>query len=392
MKKLRRTQNTECRTKTRNPLTNYRPTWVEIDLNAIKYNFFQLKKLLKKNTAMLIVVKANAYGHGILEVSKALVKAGVDYLGVATTDEAILLRENNFNIPILTLGGILKPEISAVIKNNITQTVHDIELARNINISAARLNKKAKVHIKIDVGMGRIGVWHENAIEFMKKVACLKNIEIEGIFSHFPSADEDRELTISQIERFRSILQDLKSIGIKVKYRHIANSTAVTSYKDSHMDLVRPGLMVYGLYPKRYGYSKKIDLRPALSLKSRIVFIKDVPSGRRISYGGTYTTNRQTKIATIPIGYGDGFSRSLSNKGYVLIKGKRSPILGRICMDQIMVDIGHIDRIEQGEEVVLIGEQKRDRIRVEDIAHLCGTIPYEVVCWLDNRIQRIYKK
>lgn len=368
----------------------YRPTWAEVDLGAIRHNFFQIKRFLDETTKVLVAVKANAYGHGILKVSDILVKSGVDYLGVATTDEALYLRSKGIKIPILILGSILVAEIEPIIKNNITQTVGDIHLALAINGYAGRRRKKAKIHIKIDTGMGRIGIWHQEALHFIRRLVKLKNLEIEGIFSHFSSADEDEFVTRQQIRDFSHLVEKLEKLGIHIMYKHMANSIAIVDYRDSHMNLVRPGLMIYGLYPKWDGYHHKINLRPALSLKSRVVFIKDVPPGRRISYGGTYTATRHTTVATIPIGYGDGFNRQLSNKGLVLIKGKRAPVIGRVCMDQIMVDTGHIPQVKVGDEVVLIGKQKQGRITVEELAKLCDTIPYEVACWFDNRIPRLY--
>lgn len=368
----------------------YRPTWAEIDLDAIRHNFLQIKRLLDKETRVLVVVKANAYGHGILEVSDILVKSGVDYLGVATTDEALYLRKKAFKIPVMILGCVLTSEIEPLIRNNVTQTVGDIQLASVINRTAAKIGKKAKIHIKIDTGMGRIGIWHKEALHLIRRLIKFKNLETEGIFSHFSSADEDEFLTRQQIKDFSCLIEKLERLDIHIKYKHMANSIAIVDYQDSHMNLVRPGIMIYGLYPKQGDYRRKVNLKPALSLKSRIVFIKDVSSGRKISYGGTYTATRHTTVATIPIGYGDGLNRQLSNKGLVLIKGKRVPIIGRVCMDQIMVDTGSIPKAAVGDEVVLIGRQKKERITVEEMAGLCSTIPYEVACWFDNRIPRIY--
>ncbi len=238
--------------------------------------------------------------------------------------------------------------------------------------------------------MGRIGIWHEDAIGLISKISKLNNVKIEGIFSHFPSADEDSILTHKQIKDFLSLLEDVQKIGIDIKYRHMANSMAVVDYKSSHMNLIRPGLMAYGISPRVGAFGNKINLRPALSLKSKIVFIKDVPPGRKISYGGTHTTTYHARVATIPIGYGDGLNRRLSNIGKVLVKGKRALIIGMICMDQFMLDISHIDNAKIGDEVVIIGNQNRLSISVEEMAQLCDTIPYEVVCWLDKRIARKY--
>jgi alanine racemase len=376
--------------KTSNIRTHSRPTWAEVDLSAIRHNLLQIKRLINPDTKVLVAVKANAYGHGIIEVSGVLVDCGADYLGVATIDEGALLRKKGFKIPILMLGSILKDEIETAVKNNITQTVADIQLAEAINRYASKVKKKARVHIKIDVGMGRIGIWHEEALGLVARLIKLRHLEAEGIFSHFPSADEDEILTRQQIENFYRLIDELEDINIHFKYKHMANSIAVLDYKDSHMNLVRPGLMVYGLYPRKDFNSKKIKLKPALSLYSRIVFIKDVPPGRKISYGGTHTTVSHTKIATIPIGYGDGLSRRISNKGSVLVRGQIAPIVGRICMDQTMVDVGDIAGVKTGDKVTIIGSQNRQRQTAEEIAALCDTIPYEVACWFDNRIPRIY--
>ncbi len=371
--------------------THYRPTWIEVDLNAIRNNFLQIKKRVEKDTSILVPVKANAYGHGMLEVCDALVNSGVDYIGVGTVDEALFLRRNGFNrIPVLMLAAVLPGAAKPVIENNITQTIGNMESALAFNKQARSMGKKAKIHIKIDVGMGRIGIWHKGAVKLISKLSRLRHIEIEGIFSHFPNADEDRLLTHRQIEDFLSLLKETEEAGISIRYRHMANSMAVIDYKLSHMNLIRPGLMVYGIAPRRGAFDKKVSLKPALSLKSRIVFIKDVPPGRKISYGGTHTTTSHTKIATIPIGYGDGLNRMLSNKGKVLIKGEKAPIAGAVCMDQIMVDVGHLKNPKIGDEVVIIGSQKSSSIKAEDIAEICNTIPYEVLCWFDKRVPAKY--
>lgn len=380
-------KNAKCKIK---GIRHYRPTWAEIDLSAIRHNFLKIKGLVDKQTKILVAVKANAYGHGIIEVSRLLVRSGVDYLGVGTTDEALYLRRSGFTLPILMLGSILPHEAPAIIRNNITQTIGDIALASYMNRYARKANKRLKVHIKVDTGMGRIGVWHKEALTFIKKIVSLRNIEIEGIFSHFSSADEDDVLTRQQIRDFSALIEELEGLNIHIPCKHMANSVAAVHYKDSHMNLIRPGLMVYGLYPSAGMKDLRISLKPVLTLKSRVVFLKDVPPGRRISYGGTYTTTHHTKIATVAIGYGDGLSRQLSNKGSVIIRTKRAPIVGRVCMDTIMVDTKNIPDVKVGDEVVLIGRQGKQEITVEEMAALCDTIPYEVACWFDNRVPRIY--
>ena len=370
--------------------TRYRPTWIEVDLNAIKHNFLKIRKSVSKDTAILVPVKANAYGHGIFEVATELVASGVDYLGVGTTDEGVLLRKKGFKVGILMLGSIISLEIEAIVKYNITQAVGDIELARKINNYCKKYGKRQKVHIEIDIGMGRIGIWHEDAIDLIKAISKLKYIDVDGVFTHFSSADEDETLTNKQIDDFKRLIDKIEDNNLDIRYKHMANSTASIDYKRSHLNFIRPGLMVYGLYPKGVKSNSKIYLKPALSLKSRVVFIKEVPPGRRISYGGTYTTKSHTDVATIPIGYGDGLNRNLSNIGSVLINKKRAPIVGRICMDQIMVDLGKDSKVKIADEVVLIGSQGLKTISIEEIAETSKTIPYEVACWFDKRIPYKY--
>jgi alanine racemase len=372
-------------------MSKYTPTWIEIDLDAIRHNLLQIRRLVNSDTVILAPVKANAYGHGILKISETLVDSGVGYLGVSTIDEAVFLRNNGFKkIPILMLGSVLNKAAGIIVEKDITQAVSDLGLALAINRCAKIQGKRVKVHVKIDTGMGRIGVWHKDALHLIMAVSKMENIEIEGIFSHFSSSDENKIITHRQIDDFLSLLGEAEAAGIRIKYKHIANSMAVIDYKRSHMNLIRPGLILYGLWP-RLGLSKsRIELRPALSLKSCIVFLKDVPPGRAISYGATHTTKKHTLIATIPIGYGDGLNRRLSNKGHVIIRGKRAPIAGRICMDQVMVDAGHIKNVKLGDAVTLIGKWGKETITVEEIAGICDTIPYEVICWLDKRVPRKY--
>jgi len=368
----------------------HRATWAEVDLDAIRYNFSQIKKLIGKNTSVLVIVKGNAYGHGIFEVSSVLQDMAVNFLGVATLDEALFLRGRGINTPILILGSVLQHEAEPAIRNNITLTLCHMELAKEIDRVASELNKKAHVHIKIDTGMGRIGVWHEEAFDFVKDIVNFKNIFIEGIYTHFSAAGRDKFFTTYQIDSFTSILENLKKAGIEIPYRHAANSIATVSLKKAHLNLVRPGLIIYGMYPKK-SFSRRLNLKPALSLKSRVVFLKKTPAGRSISYGRTYITQKPTVIATLPIGYADGYGRILSNKAKVLVKGQRAPVVGKVTMDQTMIDIGHIEGVTLGDEVVLIGKQGDNEIRCEELARVAGTIPYEIVCSITNRVPRIYK-
>jgi alanine racemase len=383
---------TEMRVTTKNGHSKprYRPTWAEIDLKAIEHNYKQVERLVGKNTNIMVVVKANAYGHGIVEVSTVLEKLGVDYLGVATTDEAVRLREYGIKTPILVLGSVLPDEVKVLVENNVTLTLCNEDLLNAIRKETAN-GLKAKVHIKIDTGMGRIGVWHEEALNFIKNLAQEKSIVIEGIYTHFSSAGRDDFFTNYQIESFEKLLAKLEGFDIKIPLRHAANSIATVDFKRSHLNLVRPGLIIYGMYPK-HTFPKLIKLKPALSLKTKVVYIKETPPGRSISYGRTYVTQKHTKIATLPIGYADGYARNLSNKAEVLVRGRRAHIVGKVTMDQMMIDIGHIRGVRIGDEVILIGKQGRDEIRPEKLARLAETIAYEFVCGISNRVPRVYKQ
>ncbi len=365
----------------------YRPTWAEINLDYLEHNFKEVKSLLEPQTKVLVTVKADAYGHGLVEVAKRLVACGVDYLGVASIDEGIELRGAGIKTPILLLGLILKRDIGPLFTYRLTPTVCDKEMASAINARAAQLKKKISLQIKVDTGMGRIGVLHNDAFKLVKDIHKFKHIAIEGIFTHFAFADLNRKFTDYQINLFKKLVSDLKKSGIFIPLVHAANSIGLIDYKHSHFTMVRPGLVIYGLYPKA---RLPIKLKPVLSLKTRIIFIKRVPAGSSISYGRTYITKRPGYIVTLPIGYGDGYPRNLSNLAWLLIGGKRFRISGRICMDQIMVDVGNFKPKIQ-DEVVLIGKQGKQKVTAEELADLSGTISYEIVCGLGSRIPRIYK-
>ena len=367
----------------------YRPTWVEVDLNALKANFTALKKRLPSGTKTMVAVKANAYGHGLVPVSKKLVSCGADYLGVACVDEALILRQSGIKMPILNLGAFLKADVKAMVTWDISATVADWASAKLLDAGAAKLGRKAKVHVKVDTGMGRIGCWHEEADDLIIKLCALSHLDIEGMFTHFPVADSDESFTRSQIAMFCALVDKLQIQGVQIPLKHTANSMAVVGFKDAHFNLVRPGLAVYGMYPSD-DLMKAIDLKPVLSFKTKVVYLKEVSKGRSISYGRTHVTPKKTKIATLPVGYGDGYNRLLSNKGQVLIHGRLCPVVGVVCMDQTMVDVGHLKDVKVGDEVVLIGSQLGCSIRAEDIARTCHTIPYEVICWISPRVPRVY--
>lgn len=365
----------------------YRPTWAEINLKNLEYNFFQIKSRVNPGTKIMVTVKADAYGHGLIPVAKRLSACGVDFFGVASIDEGIKLREAGIKTPVLILGLILKKDMAPLFKYNFSTTVCEEELPRALNNMSRKLGKRVNVQIKVDTGMGRIGVQHYDAYKLVAKINKFKHINIEGIFTHFAFADLNKEFTYYQIDLFDRLLIRLNKGGISIPLVHAANSMGLLDYKNSHFNMVRPGLITYGLYPKG---NLKIKLKPVLSLMTRIVFIKNVSRGIGISYGHDYITQKAIRIATLPIGYGDGYPRNLSNKAEVLIGGKRFKMCGKICMDQIMVDLGG-SKVKVADEVVLIGVQGKEKITAEELALKSGTIPYEIVCGLGSRIPRVYK-
>ena len=327
-------------------LKYYRPTWAEINLRNLEYNFRLVRKIVGKNVKILVPVKADAYGHGIIAVSKRLESLGVDYLGVASIDEGIILRQNGIKKPVLVLSPIFPDDVQALLKHNLIPSVCTWELALKLDRQAARRKQKAVIHIKVDTGMHRIGIAHHSARKFVRQVSRLKNILVEGIFTHFPCADNKPAFTRRQIGMFEALVRQLEKEGISIPLKHAANSLGVLDYPAGHFNMVRPGLMVYGLSPRD---SLRHKLSPVLSLKTRIAYVKDVEKGKGISYGHTYVTSRKTRIATLPLGYGDGYPRSLSNKAFCLIAGKRVRIIGRICMDQMLADVTNIKNAKTGQ-------------------------------------------
>jgi len=364
----------------------YRPTWAEINLGNLAYNFNQIKSLLASKTKIMVTIKADAYGHGLIPVAKKLASCGVDYLGVASIDEGIKLREAGISLPILVLGMALKRDVDPAFQYNLIPTVCSKDLAIALNNRARQEKRVINVHVKIDTGMGRIGVMYDDAAAFINKIHKLKFLNIEGLFTHFAFADMNRKFTLYQIDLFERLIAKLNKRGINVPLLHAANSMGIIGYKNAHFNMVRPGLVIYGLYPKG---GLRLKLKPVLSLKTKVVYFKKVPKGQGISYGHTYVTKKNTTIVTLPIGYGDGYPRNLSNLAPVLIRGRLFRVSGRVCMDQIMVDVGNLP-VRICDEVVLIGSQCKNKISVEELARLCGTIPYEIVCGLGSRIPRIY--
>ncbi len=365
-------------------------TWAEIDLGAVAFNIGEIRKLIGEKVKILISVKADAYGHGVYPVSRAALSAGADWLGVSHVKEALELRGFFPEVPILILSSGMAGHSHPIVGNDLIPVVCSLEIARDLGQEALAAGKKAKIHVMVDTGMGRIGVWHEHCAPFLKEIAGIEGVELHGVSSHFATADDpDPAFARRQLSDFRKVIEEAEKEGVKVPFKHIANSGALLTLRDSWLDVVRPGIMIYGIYSAPHLRSL-IKLKPALSLKTQVAFLKTVSPGRTISYGRTYTAFRRTRIATLPIGYGDGFSRAHSNRGEVLIRGKRAPIVGVVTMDQIMVDVGEIPGVSVGDEAVLIGGQGGERITAEEAAERIGTISYEVLSQLGKRVSRVY--
>ncbi len=370
-------------------LNSGRPTVAQIDLGALAFNFRQLRKRVPKGVKLLAVVKADAYGHGAVPISLKLEKLGVEYLGVAIAEEGVELRKGGVRAPILVLGGIYGGEVEKIFRFNLTPVVFDKDALRIISRAAQRGKKKVRVHLKVDTGMGRLGIPTPLWRDFLKGMVHFPKIEIEGILSHFSLTDEE-DYTKSQWNQFQSAVALAEELGIRGKYVHMASSAMLTACPHYSGNLVRPGIMLYGAYPSPM-FQRLIHLKPVMILKTRIHFLKLVPPGTSISYGGTFVTRRESLIATLPIGYADGYSRSLSNRGEVLIRGKRVPVVGKVCMDFIMVDVTDIPRVSVGDEAVLIGTQGEEQITAEEIANRINSISYEVFCSIGKRVPRVYK-
>lgn len=368
--------------------------WAEINLDNIAHNINEIKNIVSRKTEIMAVVKADAYGHGVHEVSKTLLENGVNRLAVSMLDEAIQLRREGVLVPIMVLGYTDPIRVDEIINNDITQAVFSMELAQALSVAGQRYGKNVKIHIKIDTGMTRIGFPAGYiAVKKIIEISRLPRIIVEGLFTHFASADEvDKSYTHKQFEIFMGVVSELERVGVRIPIKHACNSAGIIEFPQMHMDMVRPGLILYGMYPSNQIDKSKITLKPAMTLKANVIHVKDVEAGIPISYGRTFTTSRESKIATIPIGYADGFTRMLSNKGKMLVKGEFVPVVGRICMDQCMIDVTDIDGVKVGDEVVIIGNQGENTIFVEDVAELIGMINYEVVCIIGKRIPRAYIK
>jgi alanine racemase len=364
-----------------------RATWAEVNLARLEQNLAAIKEKVSPAKIML-VVKANAYGHGLVEVSKALAEK-TDYVGVAVLEEGILLRKLGITAPIIVLGGIWRDQIPQYLQHDLTLTASSVERLEQIDAVAGRMRVKARVHLKIDTGMERIGVHYYSAHLLQEAALKCRNVEVEGVFSHLANADSS-DLTHArlQLERFNEVLHFYERHSLPIPIRHIANSAAVLQLPESYLDMVRPGIMLYGVYPSPE-VQHSVSVRPALTWKSRVVYFKVVKPGHTVSYGSTWQSDHETRMVTIPVGYGDGYFRSMSNKAKVIIRGKKYPQVGSICMDQLMINI-EWDSAYNGDEVILLGEAAGERISVEDLAEWAGTLPYEILTNINTRVPRLY--
>jgi len=373
-------------------LRDQRLTWAEVDLDAIAHNVRRLKGLIGERVELMAVVKANAYGHGAVPVARVALESGASRLAVNRAVEGIELRRAGIAAPILILGYSPPWEAEAIVHYDLTPTVTEREVASALSEAAASQGKTIPIHVKVDTGMGRFGLLPDEVVGFVKGLAEFPNLRLEGFWTHFSSADEaDKSYTHLQFKLYQEVLGELEEAGIEIPIRHVANSAATLDLPQTHLDMVRCGITIYGLYPSPE-VNHSIPLRPAMTLKSRVARVRTLPAGSSISYGRTYTTTRPTPVALVPVGYGDGYHRLISNRGEVLIHGRRAPIVGRVCMDQLMVDISGIPNVKLNDEVVLFGRQGDEEISVEEVAAWAETINYEVVTAIMSRVTRVYVK
>lgn len=377
-------------------LENYQRVYAAVDLDAICYNLEQMHQNLSAGTKIIGVIKTDGYGHGAVPIGREL--ENISYVAgyaVATAEEAFMLRKAGLKKAILILGYTFPYSYEELIQQDIRPAVFRMDSVEELAACARKVGKKARVHVKVDTGMSRVGIRpDESGLHFVEQLLHTEGIEVEGIFTHFARADEaDKTSAGKQLAQFLSFVEQIeKKLGYSVPVRHCSNSAGIVELPEANLDMVRAGITLYGLWPSAEVSREIVLLRPALSLKSQVVYVKEVEDGVPVSYGGTYVTSCKTLIATIPVGYGDGYPRSLSGKGYVLIRGQRAPILGRICMDQFMVNVSHIPHVAQGDEVTLIGRDGNEEITMEQLGDLSGRFNYELACDLGKRIPRVYLK
>lgn len=376
-------------------------TWAQIDLDAVEHNFYEIKKHISSDTKLLCVLKADAYGHGAEFLVNEYDRLGADWFGVSNIDEALQLRKSGTKKPILIFGYTDPSGVEILSKNNISQALFSYEYAKKISDECKRKNIKVKTHIKIDTGMSRIGFFaqtpqesDESVKEIKKIYSTMPEIIIEGIFTHFSVADDlanNKDYTLRQYDNFIRVIDNLKKCGISIPIRHCCNSGGIISLPNMHMDMVRAGIILYGLHPSDE-MRGKINLQPVMQLKTVVSQVKSVPAGTSVSYGRTYISQKQTKLASVTIGYADGYSIKFSNNAEMIIRGKRAPIAGRVCMDQLMLDVSDIDGVECGDEVTVFGTSGSESLSVDELAGRIGIINYEIICLIGKRVPRIYYK
>ncbi len=366
-----------------------RPTYAEINLDRLTANYRAIAKFVAP-AQMMPILKANAYGHGLIQVARHVVELGAPYLGVAVLEEGILLREAGIKTPILVLGGIIGNQVPIFLKHDLTITASSVEKLQQIEDAAKTIGVRAKVHLKIDTGMERLGVHYYSAETLLEAALTCQHCHVEGIFSHFANADSASLISAhEQLRRFNRVLDFYEKRGVERPFiRHMANSGAILQLPESHFDLVRAGILLYGVYPSE-GASRTIKVQPALAWKSRVVYFKVVQPDHPVSYGSTWQSDHMVRVVTIPVGYGDGYFRSMSGKAQVIIRGKKYPVIGRICMDQAMANI-EWETAYNDDEVILVGQSGDEIIRVEDLAEWAGTIPYEILTNINTRVPRVY--
>lgn len=369
------------------------PCWAEINLNNIIYNMNNIKNYAQ-NSTVVGVVKADAYGHGAVEIATTMINNGIKKLAVANIVEAIELREQHINVPIMILGISIDTAIQSILKYNIEPTVSSYEFAYKLNQEALRNKEYTTINIALDTGMGRIGFRPSNeSIDEIRKIYNLSNIKVASVFSHFSTADaEDKEYSNYQLTNYNWFINKLNEYDINIESKNLANSAAIIDLPNSHFDIVRPGIIQYGYYPSSEVKKELLPIRPVLTWKTQVVHVKEIDANEFIGYGKNFKTNRKSIIATIPVGYADGYSRGLSNKGKVLINGFLAPIVGNVCMDQFMVDITDIPNVKLGDEVILLGSDNNVKFDADDMAELLNTISYEILCNIGKRVPRIYIK
>jgi alanine racemase len=368
--------------------------WAEVDLKAIAHNIRELRSITNPKARFMAIVKANAYGHDIIEVARRSLENGAEALGVANIEEGIQLRKAGIDAPVLIFGYTSPIHVKKLIELDLTQTVYSYETSEKLSQAATAYGKKIKVHIKVDTGMGRLGLLRgikDNSLSEVESISRLPMLELEGIYTHFATADKsDRSYAGKQFEIFMDFLNQLRIAGLEIAVTHAANSAAIINMPETHLDMVRAGISIYGLYTSEEVDRSIINLKPAMALKTKIIHLKKVPAGFKVSYGTTYETEKPTTIATVSIGYADGLNRLLSSKGRMLVCGQSAPIVGRICMDMTMLDVGEIPEIVMEQEVVVFGKQGNSSITVDEIASTINTINYEVVSTIMERVPRIY--